>query len=604
MRLEPRKWWFRLVPAWGEVRICRTIQSASAGASTLHAGNLHWFRKQEEVVLEELPAAAKGRKDFARNLQTLRSTRHPNVQSTYGVCRSTDSLFIVRLHVEAVGVVQFLRTAPLTDRRRLVLQVVDGLRYLHDLGIVHGDLHGDNVQVDPSGTPVLVGFGSLQLCRDEGRSSARDVDWVHAQKDSDYDIPDDTAVSDVIKTRADNALLSFDENGDLFSLGFLIVEIFSEATPRTSVRTFEMLRRALKRQRPLYPGGVAMLRGLDRRHWDACLSCWGVGLDDPWTLQDMVKKLSETNDNIVQVPFGRDLNDDDLQLPHIDDQVRDIRKVKEGRDAELDMHEVRGIWDQEGGQAVDIKIITPDHCRRCTLGRPNDFLAEAYMWSQLRHANILPLIATVRYNQAICFVVPWMAGGTCVDFLRTNPDADRLKLLLNIGDALHYLHTREPTIVHGYVRARSVLVSQDGVAYLGNFDFLPLQEPERNIDTFDESYIDKAGRWNAPELSVAEYTTKSDVFGFAMFAYEVYSGRKPYYNLPEYPGGRNQPGVWEVKVAGGRPERPSSDALSDKLWNLIQRCWDHAPRLRPSMGTVVRELREIQTERRAQQETS
>lgn len=175
MRLEPRKWWFRLVPAWGEVRISRTIRSASAGASTLHAGNLHWFRKQEEVVLEELPAAAKGRKvcttvtalplrnadarqDFARNLQTLRSTRHPNVQSTYGVCRSADSLFIVRLHVEAVGVVPFLRAAPLTDRRRLVsasgfwrvrvahasqvLQVVHGLRYLHDLGIVHGDLHG------------------------------------------------------------------------------------------------------------------------------------------------------------------------------------------------------------------------------------------------------------------------------------------------------------------------------------------------------------------------------------------------------------------------------------------------------------------------------
>ncbi|KZV82554.1 kinase-like protein [Exidia glandulosa HHB12029] len=544
-------------------------------------------------------------------------------------------MFVVASVAEYSELLPFLRAHPLVDRRRIVLQLLIGLRFLHELGIVHGNIHSANVQVDSSGAPILAGFGQPVLCRDEQVDKTRDLDWVDAQKElvsewsilwttasesdaphetvvdathyvpgSKIDISDDTAVTDVMKTRAANALLSFEKSGDMFALAFLIVEVFSEATPCTSVRTFQILCKALRRQRPLHPGLIAELRGLDRRHWDVCLSCWRVGPDDPWTLQQMVDRLSGTNGNIVLTPFGRNITDDELQLPQIDDHVRDIQELKEGRDAELNMQEIRGIWDQEGGKVVVIKIITPAHCRRGSLRRPHDFLAEAYMWSQLHHPNILPLIATVRYDLTECFVVPWMAGGTCVDFLRANPDADRLALLLNVGDALHYLHTREPTIIHGYVRARSVLVSEDGVAYLGNFDFLRLQDPERNPDTFDESYIDKAGRWNAPELSIAEYTTKSDVFGFAMFAYEVYSGQIPYHTVPEHPGFSYVKSVWDLKVAGHRPERPSSGLLTDKLWDLIQRCWDQAPRLRPSMGTVVRELGQIQTEGRAPHESS
>lgn len=65
----------------------------------------------------------------------------------------------------------------------------------------------------------------------------------------------------------------------------------------------------------------------------------------------------------------------------------------------------------------------------------------------------------------------------------------------------------------------NVLVSDVGTAYIGNFDFQPLQDPERDFDD--------ARRWNAPELQGSKRTTKSDVFSFAMLAYEVIDDHSP-----------------------------------------------------------------------------
>ncbi|KZV82549.1 kinase-like protein [Exidia glandulosa HHB12029] len=637
MFLEPNNWLLSFIPTWGEVRVDRRIRNADSISQTPSSlAKVHWLWKRRDVLLEELPAAMKERKGLIRQVRTLRRIHHPNVQEIFGICRSDDASYVVLSPASQAGLLPFLRAKPSTDRRRIVLQVVDAIRYLHKLKIVHGDLRADNVMVSSESpvTPVVSGFGPL-LCRCDGSSSdQRDLSWANTDEDSkprwfswtvalESDVPhepvvegryysampssvivEDTDLPDLMKMQADAALSSLDQDGDIFSLGFLIIEIFNELSPRNSLQMFEVLRKALKRQQPLHPGAVAELRGFGNRHWNACLSCWRVGSDEAPTLQSIVAKLVEPNDRIIIPPFERDLSRRDFaSIPRLKDQIRDIQKHKNGRDAELGMYEVQGSWYQPDGRAVVVKIITPDLCRRGTMQRDPDFFAEAFTWCQLRHPNILPLLATVFYETDECFVVPWMSEGTCVDYLRTHPDADRLSLLVDVADALHYLHTREPKVLHGNVRARSVSVYEDGTAYLGNFDFQPLQDPERQ---FDESYFDKARRWAAPERGLSlTLTTKCDVFSFAMFAYEVYSGCIPYFAIADLPlYGPNLEPVVDVKAKGGRPDRPSSDTLCDAVWDVVQRCWDHAPRLRPSMGTVVRELRQIQTERRAQQETS
>jgi hypothetical protein len=49
------------------------------------------------------------------------------------------------------------------------------------------------------------------------------------------------------------------------------------------------------------------------------------------------------------------------------------------------------------------------------------------MWKQLTHSNIVPLLGiTIAPFQLISH---WMSGGDLPDYIKKNPDADRLKLV-------------------------------------------------------------------------------------------------------------------------------------------------------------------------------
>ena len=59
-------------------------------------------------------------------------------------------------------------------------------------------------------------------------------------------------------------------------------------------------------------------------------------------------------------------------------------------------------------------------------------------WKTLRHPNILPLLgATMSMNQFV-MVSEWMVNGNINEFVKANPDADRLGLVcLTQGSYLH-----------------------------------------------------------------------------------------------------------------------------------------------------------------------
>ena len=106
-------------------------------------------------------------------------------------------------------------------------------------------------------------------------------------------------------------------------------------------------------------------------------------------------------------------------------------------------------------------------------------------------------------------------------------------------------------------------------------------------------------RWAAPELftpnpvslkhaSTSHYT---DVWSFGMLCLELMTGDRPFHHLTR-----------EILVAmdlqeGKLPERPGDPAtsrgLSEGLWAIMMRCWDHIPESRPSMIRVMEMLRPL-----------
>ena len=57
------------------------------------------------------------------------------------------------------------------------------------------------------------------------------------------------------------------------------------------------------------------------------------------------------------------------------------------------------------------------------------------------------------------------------------------------------------------------------------------------------------------------------------------------------PFNNSLPAVAALAIMGGeRPPRPTHLALTDRLWLLLQRCWNQDPQLRPNISEVLRVL--------------
>lgn len=51
------------------------------------------------------------------------------------------------------------------------------------------------------------------------------------------------------------------------------------------------------------------------------------------------------------------------------------------------------------------------------------------MWSKLCHPNVLPLLGAAMDGARFVMVSEWMANGNINEFVKANPDADRLELV-------------------------------------------------------------------------------------------------------------------------------------------------------------------------------
>ena len=117
----------------------------------------------------------------------------------------------------------------------------------------------------------------------------------------------------------------------------------------------------------------------------------------------------------------------------------------------------------------------------------------------------------------------------------------------------------------------------------------------------------QSARWTAPEVLAKNRTLslEADVFSFAMvmtevhgnqfvhlsrlttlpvlFRNKVFTGKVPF----------DDDASVETMVAimdGKRPSRPIHEALTDRLWGLMQQCWAQDPCERPQMSEVLKFL--------------
>lgn len=116
-----------------------------------------------KVLRQSLISDEASRKRFLQESQTLGSLEHPNIVKVYGQGQLPNSqLYIVMDFVNGENLSEILvREKTLGDDRFFAIfeQVLDGIAFAHNNGIVHRDIKPENIMVSENGLVRILDFG-------------------------------------------------------------------------------------------------------------------------------------------------------------------------------------------------------------------------------------------------------------------------------------------------------------------------------------------------------------------------------------------------------------------------------------------------------------
>ncbi|KAJ7812049.1 kinase-like domain-containing protein [Mycena leptocephala] len=106
-------------------------------------------------------ASHRNRLQFCREALVWQELQHPFILHLIGIDRETfpSTLCMVSPWMKYGTVSKYLRDRGRGAVSRLLLEIAQGLEYLHSKSIVHGDLRGTNILISDAGSACLADFG-------------------------------------------------------------------------------------------------------------------------------------------------------------------------------------------------------------------------------------------------------------------------------------------------------------------------------------------------------------------------------------------------------------------------------------------------------------
>jgi tRNA A-37 threonylcarbamoyl transferase component Bud32 len=237
-----------------------------------------------------------------------------------------------------------------------------------------------------------------------------------------------------------------------------------------------------------------------------------------------------------------------------------------------------GRWRE---QEVAIKMVEGE----LTESEQNLFIREVGLMEQLRSDYVVPLYAVCNEPGRACLVMKYMQQGSLRILLdKKGPlltDGEKHQIILDMALGLYYLHSQN--ILHRDFKSENVLLDKMGGARISDFGLSKLMSS--SVASLGERTPDL--QWFAPEVFLSPnnnevFTQASDVYSFGVVMWEVLTGKRPYANL-------------SIQQVASRLSKWNHEKIPDsaaKIYqDLLQACWSKDRHSRPSMLSVIRQLR-------------
>jgi tRNA A-37 threonylcarbamoyl transferase component Bud32 len=240
------------------------------------------------------------------------------------------------------------------------------------------------------------------------------------------------------------------------------------------------------------------------------------------------------------------------------------------------------------GEDVAIKLLErPENDLERAHLMEQQFQQEVMMLATLKHPNIVRFIGACRKTMVWCIVTEYAKGGSVRQFLnkrqnRSVPLKLAVKQALDVARGMEYVHGLG--LIHRDLKSDNLLISADKSIKIADFGVARIEVQTEGMTPETGTY-----RWMAPEMiQHRPYTQKVDVYSFGIVLWELITGMLPFQNMTAVQA------AFAVVNKGVRPNVPA-DCLP-VLGEIMSRCWDPNPDVRPPFTDVVRMLEHAETE--------
>ncbi|GAV81716.1 Pkinase_Tyr domain-containing protein [Cephalotus follicularis] len=249
-------------------------------------------------------------------------------------------------------------------------------------------------------------------------------------------------------------------------------------------------------------------------------------------------------------------------------------------------------------QSVAVKMLDSDG----TQGHM-EWLTEVIILGQLKHPHLVNLIGYCCEDKHRLLVYEYMERGNLHDQLFTRytvtlPWSTRIKIAVEAGQGLGFLHEQEKPVICRDFKASNILLDHDYNAKLSDFG-LATDGPQ-GVDVTTRVMGTKG--YAAPEyINIGHLSTMSDVFSFGVVLLELLTGRPSmdksrhdrHKNLVEWASPLLKDHHKLDHIIDPRLEGQYSVEGARKAATLAYQCLSHHPKSRPTMSIVVKTLQPL-----------
>ncbi|KAF5354692.1 hypothetical protein D9756_005497 [Leucocoprinus leucothites] len=213
---------------------------------------------------------------WIRELILWAHSSHPNILPFYGVLLEGSNdmnqrICLVSPFMKNGNLHDYAPYLPQKFRFPLLSDVANGLHYLHGLGIIHGDLKGENVLISDQGRGLITDFGTTQITTATTATT-------------------DSTVPTTLRFVAPEVVLSSGQptkERDIWAFGCLCYEVLSRKLPYYQYAQNVQISAALARKEPPKRPGAADHNDKgesDDFDWDDDEEDWDAIDDQAWSL--------------------------------------------------------------------------------------------------------------------------------------------------------------------------------------------------------------------------------------------------------------------------------------------------------------------------------